>query len=104
MEAIAWRDPEGGEPIDSGTAESLDQFYVSRGGEDQRAYVQLRVAGTWLVNRRGDSDPLGVFAGFVEQDHAGYAASHRNGPVLDTSASLLGAIRPLLDQNVQRRR
>lgn len=103
MEPTAWQEPEGGEPIDNHTAESLDQFYVSRPGEEPRAFVRHFMAGTWLVNRRGDSDPLGVLAGVVERNDAGYEAWHRKG-MEDATASLLGAIRPLLDQKVQRRR
>ena len=38
-QAVAWRDAQGGEPIDKRTTESLDRFQVAKDADTQRALV-----------------------------------------------------------------
>lgn len=57
MEAIAWRNAQGSEPIDNRTAESLDRFYVAKAADAQRALVTG--SGPWQVPAR---DLAGTYA------------------------------------------
>lgn len=94
MEAIAWRDAEGGEPIDNDTAESLDRFYVAKDDEAPRALVTG--TGPWRVSGRDPGGTYGLALGGIDRHGEYYLPTGAGGTRHTSTPSLLYAAHALL--------